>query len=268
MILKHEFELELALAIAAVQEACLVVMDHYDSDRVEYTNKMASKSPVTQADLDANRMICNRLEKSFNYPVLSEENKDNLSRLSANTIWILDPLDGTKEYIAKNGEFSINLALVENGYPVLGVIAHPIKNRIYYASKNQGAFIRCNKKNTRIHVRNNTTLNNLTVAVSRSHMDACVTSAIDRMDNCQQISMGSALKYCAVAEGGIDATIRKTPLHEWDIAAADCIVREAGGVITHFSGASLLYNKEKTLIDEGIIVSNPCLHTQLLSLFL
>lgn len=257
----------LDIVIKAVQEASLAVMEVYQENKIDVTYKEIDSSPVTKADEISNTIIRNALACVFSYPILSEESLDDLSRLDASCVWILDPLDGTKEFIAKRDEFTINLALVENGVPIFGVISIPSQNRIYYATQHQGAYLLCDDTHTPIHVGDSHDLNkNIKFAVSRSHRDPWVSHVMKEMQGCEFIPSGSAMKYCAIADGRMDASIRKTPLYEWDIAAADCILTEAGGLITNLSGERFRYNQRNSLITTGIVASSHTLHAPLLSL--
>jgi 3'(2'),5'-bisphosphate nucleotidase len=261
------FAKELNLALAALQYASQAVLQHYQIKNIKIFSKSNDNSPVTQADIESNQIICQLLEKTFSYPILSEERKDNLIRLSEKRIWILDPLDGTKEFISKNDEFTINLALVEEGMPVLGLIACPVKNIIFYAVRGEGAYKLKANKHEAVKVNQKETLDNLNLVISRSHAHPLELAVLGKLKNPQQMQCGSALKYCTVAEGIIDATIRQSPLYEWDICAADCIVREAGGQLTDMAGKNFIYNRENSLITEGIIASNQKLHALLLKFF-
>ncbi|MDX2345336.1 MAG: 3'(2'),5'-bisphosphate nucleotidase CysQ [Legionella sp.] len=263
MNLKHDLE----IGIQAVIEASKAVMRIYQSGLDVSKTYKSDKSPVTEADLASNHMICEILQANTAYPILSEEQKTAEFLLDQKTRWILDPLDGTKEFLAQREEFTINLALVEENTPLIGIVAVPAKQRIYYAIKSQGAYLLQNQKQTKLQVASKANLEKLRVAVSRSHLDAQVTQVMNQLDDCERLSLGSAFKYCAVADGSINTTFRKTPLHVWDVAAADCIVQEAGGMMTNLKGQPFCYHQEKTLIEEGVLVANLALHSMLLPMF-
>ncbi|OGT32186.1 MAG: hypothetical protein A3E87_05200 [Gammaproteobacteria bacterium RIFCSPHIGHO2_12_FULL_35_23] len=260
------YQNKINIAIQAVQQASTAVMDIYKTKTPRYILKSKSLSPFSEADITANQIICQTLKKHFNYPIFSEENKLNKSRFLTKYIWLVDPLDGTKEFLSKREEFTINVALIKDNRPIIGVIAYPAKNVIYHATLGKGAYFSQNFCDTKLHISKKQDLNNLKVAVSRSHAIPTLIQRLKTLNNCELIACGSALKYCAVAEGSIDATVRKTPLYEWDIAAADCILHEAGGIITDFSGKLLNYNNKSRLIKDGIIATNLTLHPLLLTL--
>ncbi len=260
------YQKELNTAIEAITQASNAALSIYSDPVLDFSIKTSDDSPLTQADIQSNDIICQHIRANFSDPILSEENKDDLKRLAASRLWLVDPLDGTKEFLSRNGEFTINIALIENKRPVMGVIAYPVKNYIFSAIRGQGAFLHHNDQITPVSVANKQELSHLKIAVSRSHLNPTLAESLSKLENCELVQRGSALKYCAVADGSIDATIRKTPLCEWDIAAADCILHEAGGIITSFAGELFNYNNEDTVIRSGIVASNRELHQPLLTL--
>ena len=261
-----DLQQELVQALEAIQLASAKVLQIYQQADIRTTYKKEDCSPLTEADLASDQIIVNYLTKQFSYPILSEERAENHERFLSSRVWVLDPLDGTKEFLAKKAEFTINLALLENNQPVLGLVSCPVQRRIYYAVAEEGAYLVDNQKKQRIRVGNRRQLSNLKITVSRSHFDESLNSVLQQIPEHSLHSLGSALKYCAIAEGSMDLTLRKTPLHEWDIAASDCIIREAGGQITNWLGERLTYNRPHTLFDEGIIASNGFLNQLITSL--
>lgn len=249
--------------MATAQDAVLHV--YQDAALFNASTKQDS-SPVTQADIIANEIIIAGLKKHFPYPILSEESQDDLVRLSSNTVWLVDPLDGTKEFLSRNGEFTINIALIENHRPVVGVISVPAKNKVYYASSNAGAFVVSQNEHTKIECSQQDNIKNARLSVSRSHLSPDMKNWLKKSGFTHILAKGSALKYCSIAEGESDASVRKTPLMEWDIAAADCILSEAGGVITDFEAQELRYNNLIPKLDNGIIASNRHLFQELILL--
>lgn len=219
------------------------------------------QSPLTVADLEANYIITGALIKEFpNIPILTEEEKDNNARLSSDYLFIIDPLDGTKEFIKKNGEFTVNIALVHNQKPVFGVIYLPCKKKLYSALKGKGAFL--NEKP--IHVSDIKEISRMTLVKSRSHSSEEI-QAIEKYFR-DTLSAGSSLKGCLVAEGKAEAYIRLGPTHEWDICAMSCIIEEAGGKITRLDGKEIPFNQQETLI-KGFIASNNQNHKGIITLF-
>ncbi|MCE2963264.1 MAG: 3'(2'),5'-bisphosphate nucleotidase CysQ [Chitinophagales bacterium] len=219
-------------------------------------------SPLTLADKNANKIITDYLFANYTIPILSEEN-DTISfetRKEWKQLWIIDPLDGTKEFIHKRREFTVNIALVENGRPVLGVIYAPVFEELYYAIKNQGCFFIYKKRKEKIKTKpalnfNHKTFHNinkphLKVILSRSHNDGFVLEDyIQQKDfTIQALAMGSSLKFCRVAHGIVDMNIRMKPTSEWDTAAAQIILEEAGrNLVKYEDGTPLNYNKQDIL---------------------
>ncbi len=221
-----------------------IILEVYNEDFDVKIKK--DQSPLTKADIKANTYIVERLTK---YPVLTEENPDNLERLQSNYCWIVDPLDGTKEFISKNGEFTVNIALVYKNRPILGVIYLPVKDELYYAEKGKGAYFNGKK----IKVSDRKKLSEMILVKSRSHATEKIQKIQDRF--AKTIAAGSSLKGCMVARGDADVYFRFGPTHEWDICAMDLIVHEAGGKMTDLNGNTMKYNQRKTL-KNGFVLSN------------
>ena len=219
-------------------------------------------SPLTLADKNANKIITDYLFANYTIPILSEEN-DAISyetRKDWKQLWIIDPLDGTKEFIHKRREFTVNIALVENGRPVLGIIYAPVFEELYYAIKNQGCFFIYQKRKEKIKTKPALDFENRTfqkinkphlkVILSRSHNDGFVLEDyIQQKDfTIQALAMGSSLKFCRVAHGIVDMNIRMKPTSEWDTAAAQIILEEAGrNLVKYEDGTPLDYNKKDIL---------------------
>ncbi len=233
---------------AIAKEAGDAVMDIYRKDfSVEYKD---DKSPLTEADIHANEIICNALLNLYpDIPMLSEENKAIAyeARKDWEYYWCIDPIDGTKEFIKKNGEFTINIALIHKNTPVLGVVYAPAIGDMYAAKKGAGATK--NGEKLPLHV-NDTPEKELNVVASKSHLSQETQAFIDALETqkVNQVSKGSSLKLCMVAEGEADIYPRLAPTMEWDTAAADAIVREAGKMTYRFeSDQPVVYNKEDLL---------------------
>ena len=217
------------------------IMQVYERD-FEICEK-EDKSPLSEADLLSNTIICDSLAK-FNLPILSEENSiiSFEQRKNWEYFFLVDPLDGTKEFIKRNGEFTVNIALIHKQSPVLGVVYAPALNLMYSAKKGEGAF-----KNDELLP---LALNKDTykIVASKSHMSDETKDFIDKLEvdkKKELISMGSSLKLCLVASAEADIYPRLAPTMEWDTAAADAIVREAKKMSYDFySKKPLLYNKE------------------------
>ncbi|QFR48880.1 3'(2'),5'-bisphosphate nucleotidase CysQ [Sulfurimonas lithotrophica] len=229
-------------------EAGEAIMKIYNKDfSVEYKD---DKSPLTEADLKSNDIICTKLQELYpNIPIMSEENKQVEYELRKNWeyYWCIDPIDGTKEFIKKNDEFTVNIALIEKSIPVLGVVYAPAINEMYSAKKNQGAFK--NGEKLPLYI-NKTPEEKLSVVASKSHLSVETQEFIYSLETnkIEQVSKGSSLKLCMVAEGIADIYPRLAPTMEWDTAAADAIVRESGKMTYQFNNKiPVTYNKENLL---------------------
>jgi 3'(2'), 5'-bisphosphate nucleotidase len=213
------------------------------------------------ADIAANTILCEVIAKNSSFPIISEENKTIPYELRRgyDTVWILDPLDGTKEFLKRNDEFTINLALVKHGKPIFGVIYVPVTGEYYYAEKGKGSFSVIGAKKERMRVACfDKNAQNLKIACSRSHLSDETKAYLSEFDKPDLIERGSALKFAQVAKGEVVAYPRFAPTMEWDTAAGQIIVEEAGGAVLHAeTGKPLVYNKENLLnpffIAEGSI---------------
>ncbi|NKB62489.1 MAG: 3'(2'),5'-bisphosphate nucleotidase CysQ [Gammaproteobacteria bacterium] len=211
-------------------------------------------SPLTMADQRAHRLIERRLgELEIQIPVLSEESSADVveKRRDWKKFWLVDPLDGTKEFVKRNGEFTVNIALIENGSPVLGVVHTPVSNVNHFAARGLGAFrSQANGNVSPISVRSVQSAG-VTMVASRSHAGPDVQKYQERLEqDMGQVtvaSMGSSLKICLIAEGEADIYPRLGPTSEWDTAAAHCVLVEAGGCMVDVMGKPLEYNKENIL---------------------
>ena len=215
------------------------------------------KTPLTTADLAAHHCIANGLDAlAPRFPVISEESEalpfEARSRWS--TYWLVDPLDGTREFIKRNDEFTVNIALVHGHHPILGVVHAPALETTYFAREGGGAFKQeCDDRPLPIHVRR---LGNRrpVIAGARAHSGSRLGRFLDNVGPHKHISMGSALKSCLVAEGVADLYVRLGPTSEWDTAAAQCVVEEAGGQITDTTMQPLRYNTKDALLNPHFFV--------------
>ena len=222
------------------------IMEIYNRDfSIEYKD---DKSPLTEADLASNDVIIQGLEK-YGIPIMSEEGKTIAydDRKDWEYYWCIDPIDGTKEFIKKNGEFTVNIALIHNDAPILGVVYAPALNDMYVAKKGSGAF----KNGAKLPLKTNPDLKaKMSVVASKSHLSDETQAFIDALDTkeIEQVSKGSSLKLCMVAEGEADIYPRLAPTMEWDTAAADAIVRESGKMTYQFENDQpVVYNKTDLL---------------------
>ena len=214
-------------------------------------------SPVTEADMGAHEVVVDGLQSLPRaWPVLSEESVDIpfSARSQWQRYWLVDPLDGTREFIKRNGEFTVNIALIEGQESVLGVIYAPVLDRYYYAAKGCGAYTLDGEgKPRRIRTRKADPAH-LVIAGSRSHATARFRQFLDRVGSYELLSVGSSLKSCRVAEGSADVYARLGPTSEWDTAAAQCIVEEAGGYFTDIHGQRLHYNSKESVLNPEFLV--------------
>lgn len=240
----------LELAIRASEAACKEILSVYDSGDFQ-TESKGDNSPLTRADKKAHDRIVSILQPS-NLPVLSEEGK-NISyeeRKNWQQFWMVDPLDGTKEFLKRNGEFTVNVALIENQKPVLGVVAVPVTGDVFYAEQGLGANVkrmgRVGFLPKRLSV--DITKSGIRVVASRSHMNADTETYIQSLKKPVLVSQGSSLKFMLLAEGKADLYPRFAPSMEWDTAAAHAIVSEVGfSVLQKDTNIPLLYNKPDLL---------------------
>jgi 3'(2'), 5'-bisphosphate nucleotidase len=215
------------------------------------------ETPVTEADMAAHAVIDDGLEEiADQFPVLSEESASIPfeDRARWECYWLVDPLDGTREFIKRNGEFTVNIALIDNHQSVLGVIYAPVFGSVYYAAKGKGAFKQENNQPAvPIHVRKDRG-DIIIVAGSRSHRGDSLIRFLTNIGDYEVLTMGSSLKSCLVAEGKADIYARLGPTSEWDTAAAQCIVEEAGGFITDTNMQTLSYNNKEKLLNPHFFV--------------
>ena len=214
-------------------------------------------SPLTTADLASHTLIISRLKAlTPDIPILSEESTSISfsERSSWENYWLIDPLDGTREFIKRNGEFTVNIALVTKHSSSLGVVYIPVQDITYFASKNNGAFKQVgNQTPEKINARTSSPNNKPTICGSRSHAGKSLQALQDEIGDFELISMGSSIKMCLVAEGVADIYPRFGPTSEWDTAAAHCVVTEAGGKIVNTDLETLPYNTKDSLLNPSFL---------------
>ncbi len=241
------------LAIQAGQ----VIMDIYETDfSVDYKD---DSSPLTMADKQANALIVEGLGKHFPHAaILSEEVKDDKSRRENDYCFIVDPLDGTKEFVKRNGQFTVNIALVYQQRPIVGVIYVPVTKDLYYATKEAGAFKQDGDTGEIIKLQVSNKIDSIIWVGSKSHSTEKEAALIEahKEQITQTISAGSSLKGCLVAEQKADVYYRFGLTCEWDTAAMHCIAETAGAIIRQMDNTELLYNREDTLNDKGFYIVN------------
>ncbi len=247
---------ELETAIQAAKDAAVKILEIYRSG-IEFKTKM-DDTPVTRADIEANDLICKALKSAFpGYAILSEEHADDLSRLEKEFCWIVDPLDGTKEFIKMNDEFSINIGLAKGREVVLGVIYMPVFDELYYAVKGEGAFM-IGPKGLLRPINVSKRMKHIRALKSRSHHVSRYNELLEA-NNAKISSIkcaGSAYKGCLIAKGDYDVYYNYGKTMVWDTAAMDIIVTEAGGYFAQTDGTPFEYNVKNTMNRKGFMILN------------
>ncbi len=257
---------ELTFAVRIAQEAGTIVNTFYvGASEVEYKSP---DEPVTEADRSANQHIVTRIVAA--YPddgILSEESKDDLSRLQKERVWIVDPLDGTKEFIARNGEFSIMIGLAIGGRPVLGVVHQPSSGLLYSGIVGQGATLLEEGEAIPLLVSSRTNTREMVLVSSRSHRKQIVDSIRRKLRITSENVTGSVgLKVGQIARQIADIYIHPSPgCKEWDLCAPEAVLTAAGGTMTDCWGNVLKYNKRDVRAHNGLIASNGLVHKQIMT---
>ncbi|PBJ82974.1 3'(2'),5'-bisphosphate nucleotidase [Lysobacteraceae bacterium NML93-0399] len=248
----------IAIAHAAADAILEVYAEDFDVIR------KADASPVTAADLAAHRVIVDGLQAlTPDIPVLSEEAAHTVpfeTRRQWRRMWLVDPLDGTREFVKRNGEFTVNIALIEDGVSVFGVIQAPVTGTLWHGAPGAGAFRRDGGADTAIGVRRIAPGDVLRVAASRSHRDPRTDALLAHIGHSETIALGSSLKFCRLAEGGMDVYPRFGPTSEWDTGAGQAILEAAGGVVLDPTGRPFRYNRRETILNgDFIALGDPAL---------
>ncbi|MEO5963059.1 MAG: 3'(2'),5'-bisphosphate nucleotidase CysQ [Thermomonas sp.] len=239
--------------IAIAREAATDILAVYEGAfAVEHKD---DHSPLTAADLAAHRRIVAGLQAlTPEIPVLSEESRaiDIAQRRSWSRFWLVDPLDGTREFVKRNGEFTVNIALIEDGAAIFGVIQQPVSAGLWHGTPGAGAFRRERDVDIVIGVRKPARAP-LRIAASRSHRDARTQALLDALVGSEAFACGSSLKFCRIAEGELDLYPRFGPTSEWDTAAGQAILEAAGGAVLDPRGRPFRYNQRDTLLNGDFI---------------
>jgi len=240
--------------ISLVQKANQKILEIYNFSKIDISIK-EDNSPITKADKVSHDLLTTELKKLYpDIPILSEEGEDisYQERKNWEYFWLIDPLDGTKEFILKNGEFTVNIALIHKNSPVFGIVSIPVKEWIYFSQKSKGAFkINKDKKAKKIQARNNPK-GKIIVVRSRSHSDKKEQNIIEHLGGHEVVYAGSSIKFCYVAEGLADIYIRTGSTMEWDTGAGQCITECAGAKTFTLDGKPFLYNKQ-SLLNSGLV---------------
>jgi 3'(2'), 5'-bisphosphate nucleotidase len=255
-------------AIALARDAAAKILEVYESEfAVQHKD---DRSPLTAADLASHRCILAGLERlSPDIPVLSEESAEDvpaLVRREWKRLWLVDPLDGTREFVKRNGEFTVNIALIDDGVPVFGVVQQPVTGALWWGARGVGAFKRVlrqaqDERDSDVPLRVRVPASApLRVAASRSHADPRSAALMQRMGEIEPMPLGSSLKFCRIAEGGMDVYPRLGPTSEWDTAAGQCVLEAAGGIVIDPRGRPLRYNQRDTILNgDFLALGDPAL---------
>lgn len=258
--LAHELEVASDLARLAGK----AIMAHYRHDVVvEYKDKV---EPVTIAGREADHLIRTGLQEAFPADgLLSEEAEDDLERLAKERVWIIDPVDGTTEFIARTGDFAVQIALTVGGQPVLGVLYQPVHDLLYFAVRGQGAFAMHDGRRTELHVSQQKAPSLMCLVASRSHYAGFVDAARRKLGIDSVLRLGSVgLKIGQLAQGACDLYLASTVCKEWDLCAPHALLLEAGGMLTDLWGNVPTYNQPRRAECRGLLASNGQAHGQIL----
>ncbi len=252
------YERELKAMIAAAKKVEQHILDIYYSTDYEVDLK-SDNSPVTIADIGADKVIREFLKQEFpEYGILTEESKDTKERLEKEFVFIVDPIDGTKEFITHNDEFATNIALVKDHIPVVGVINIPVTGVTYFAIKGQGAY-RQDDNGVKFKIETSKRTSDLICVISKNYHDPSDQKFVEKhADKIGVIkAMGASIKFCQIAEGHADVSFRLKPgTKEWDTAAGQIIVEEAGGCMLKLDGTAYIYNRENVVNTEPYEILN------------
>lgn len=250
--------------VAIAKQAGDEIMTIYDKDFAIYEKQ--DTSPLTEADLAAHKVIVAGLEAVSDLPILSEESADIAwqERQTWTSYWLVDPLDGTKEFIKKNGEFTVNIALIENGKPTMGVVYAPVLEKVYIGIVGEGAWVEQNGELEPIAAKKHVEGETWKVVGSRSHQSPEIKNLLDSLGGkAELVAMGSSLKLCLVAEGAAHLYPRLGPTSEWDTGAAHAVALAAGANVTVLDAAdplksdaeALTYNQKESVLNPFFLVS-------------
>ncbi|NDK38215.1 3'(2'),5'-bisphosphate nucleotidase [Pseudoxanthomonas gei] len=235
--------------IAIAREAAAAILEVYE--HAFEVERKSDASPLTAADLAAHHIIVEGLQRlTPEWPVLSEESATVPWEVRRHwtRYWLVDPLDGTREFVKRNGEFTVNIALIDDGASVFGVVLAPVGGVVWHGVRGQDAYRREGETDVLLRTRRPAT-GALRVAASRSHRDARTEALLARIGETETIGLGSSLKFCRIAEGGMDVYPRFGPTSEWDTAAAQCVLEAAGGAVIAPDGRAFRYNQRPTLLN-------------------
>ena len=241
--------------IALTEEAGRAILEVYSTE-FDVQSK-ADESPLTQADLASHHCIAAGLERlTSGIPIISEESglPSFAERSQWPRYWLIDPLDGTKEFVNRNGEFTVNIAFIEGHRPVLGVVHVPVQSKTYVGCQGVGAELRAGAAAPQAIQVSAASRTPIRVVGSRSHRGASLDAYLEALGSHDMVPMGSSLKFCVVAEGGADIYPRLGPTSEWDTAAAQAVVEQAGGSVVTLDGKPMKYNAKEDILNPHFFV--------------
>lgn len=249
-----KYQEEINVLLPLVEKVGNKIMEIYSSD-YEIMQK-ENESPVTKADLLSNEMLINGLKK-FGYAVISEESENDKTRFENERCWVIDPLDGTKDFIQKTGEFSIMIGLLENNKPVLGVVYAPALDKLFYAEKDEGAFMLKKDSIVKLNVNENNDISSWTMVRSRNHFTEKEQQIADNAGIKEFEKLGSiGIKLCEIALNKAQISMSTyTGLGEWDLCAPYIILQEAGGEVYDMQGKELQFNTKEMKMSKGYIAT-------------
>jgi 3'(2'), 5'-bisphosphate nucleotidase len=240
---------------ALARTAGRAILEIYDSDFA--VERKEDNSPLTAADLASHRAIIDGLRiLAPQIPVLSEESAEHADwseRRRWARYWLVDPLDGTREFVKRNGEFTVNIALIEDHQPTLGVVFAPVLDEMYWAWRGGHACAQTAAQSGKVELRTRRRATPLSVAGSRSHADPRTLAALDKLGPHELKPLGSSLKFCRAARGDVDLYIRYGLTSEWDTAAGQCVLEQAGGGVSLMTGEPLRYNTKESLLNPDFL---------------
>ena len=245
-------DLQEAVIVIAREAAAAILQVYENAFEVE---RKSDSSPLTAADMAAHHIIADGLGRlTPDWPVLSEEAADIPweTRRHWGRYWLVDPLDGTREFVKRNGEFTVNIALIDQNISIFGVVLAPVGGALWHGVLGQRAYRRDGQTDVELRTRVPAS-GTLRVAASRSHRDARTEALLARIGDAETIGLGSSLKFCRIAEGSLDVYPRFGPTSEWDTAAAQCILEAAGGAVLAPDGRAFRYNRRETLLNGDFI---------------
>jgi 3'(2'), 5'-bisphosphate nucleotidase len=257
------YERELRLAISLARAAGAAALEHYGGP-LRIVHKSENEDPVTEADHAANDVIVDGLQREFPADgLLSEETLDTVRRLNRARVWMVDPLDGTKGFIAGNGDFAVQIGLAENGESVLGVVYQPVPDLLHYAARGAGAWVmRPEMPPEQLRVSVETKFARMRLAASRNHHSPRMDAVVRALGVTEEIRRGSVgIKTGLIAERQCDLYVHLSPrTKQWDTCAPEAILREAGGLLTDLWGEPLLYNTAEVQNRNGLVAANRAAH--------